>query len=455
MERNEFAILTTDKSSRPNKIGRKKLSEREKKSFNDAKRLLPGGALGGNALAEKSKFVFSHGKGSRFWDTSNNEYIDYVLGSGTFFLGHSHPSIEKAIKDQIGHGAHFFAYLNELALDLAQRLEKIIPCAEKMRFTTSGSDATFHAIRLARAFKKRERIVKFEGAYHGGHDYVQMSTTPKNPLNFPNGSPDTSGIPRAVRELALICPYNDPSALEDLFKNYSGEIAAVIIEPIQRIIYPHDNFLQNVRDLCTKYGVLMILDEVVTGFRLGLGGAQEFFSIKPDLATYAKILGGGLPVGLVAGRADIMDQANPSNKGQPDYVYQNGTLQGHMLGCAAGIATLDVLEEDSRLYEKTFLMAEKLKEGLRKIFFDEGLNVLVFGEGPMWHMLFTETEPSNWRELLLADAKKMSLFEAELLHQGIFVLPGNRRFISIKHSEDDLEATFEATNRACKAIKKM
>ena len=454
MGRNESAILTTDRSSRPNKIGRERLSQREKQAFEDAKRLLPGGALGGNALAEKSKFVFSHGKGSRFWDTSNNEYIDYVLGSGTFFLGHSHPSIEKAVKDQIGYGAHFFAYLNELALDLALRLEKIIPCAEKMRFTTSGSDATFHAIRLARAFKKRERIVKFEGAYHGGHDYVQMSTTPKNPVNFPNGLPDTSGIPKAVRELALICPYNDPSALEDLFKNYSGEIAAVIIEPIQRIIYPHDNFLQKVRDLCTKYRVLMILDEVVTGFRLGLGGAQEFFSIKPDLATYAKILGGGLPVGLVAGRADIMDQANPSNKGQPDYVYQNGTLQGHMLGCAAGMATLDVLEEDSRLYEKTFLMAEKLKEGLRKIFFDEGLNVLVFGEGPMWHMLFIETEPTNWRELLLADAKKMSLFEAELLHQGIFVLPGNRRFISIKHSEDDLEATFEATKRACKALKK-
>jgi glutamate-1-semialdehyde 2,1-aminomutase len=455
METNKPTILMSNEPSRKYKIGRERLSAREKQSFEDAKRLLPGGALGGNALAEKSKFVFSHGNGSRFWDTSNNEYIDYVLGSGTFFLGHSHPSVEKAIKDQIGHGAHFFAYLNELALDLAQRLERIIPCAEKMRFTTSGSDATFHAIRLARAFTKREKIVKFEGAYHGGHDYVQMSTTPKNPVNFPNGLPDTSGIPKAVGELALISPYNDPSALEDLLKNYNDEIAAVIIEPIQRIIYPHNNFLQEVRDLCTKYGVLMILDEVVTGFRLGLGGAQEFFSVKPDLATYAKILGGGLPVGLVAGRADIMDQANPSNKGQPDYVYQNGTLQGHMLGCAAGMATLDVLEEDSRLYEKTFSMTEKLKEGLRRIFVDEGLKILVFGEGPMWHMLFTEAEPLNWRELLLADAKKMSFLEAELLHQGIFVLPGNRRFISIKHSEEDLEATFEATKRACKELKKI
>ena len=196
----------------------------------------------------------------------------------------------------------------------------------------------------------------------------------------------------------------------------------------------------------------MILDEVVTGFRYGLGGAQEYFDITPDLASYGKIIGGGLPVGMVAGRADIMDQADPSNKGKPGYVYQNGTLQGHMLGCVAGLATLEVLNTPG-VYEDTFERAQRLRDGLQRVFTDQNMGILVFGEGPMWHMLFTDKEPTNWRDVLAADGIKLAKMEPELLRQGLFVLPGNRRFVSIQHTDDDLEETFEAAERACKILK--
>lgn len=433
-------------------IGRTILSDREVQQFKDAEDLFPGGALGGNSLAPDTRFVFKNGQGSRFWDSSGNEYIDYVLGSGTFFLGHAHPVLQKSIADQLIRGTHFFAYLNDQALEFAKRLKPLIRCAERLRFTTSGSDSTFHAMRLARAFTGRDRIVKFEGAYHGVHDYAQVSTTPKAPLDFPLGTPDTAGVPEAVSELAMVVPYNDPIALDQLLRSHSQDVAAVIIEPIQRIIMPKNNFLQKVREICTRHNVLMILDEVVTGFRYGLGGAQAYFDVIPDLASYGKIIGGGLPVGLVAGRADIMDQANPSNKGKPGYVYQNGTLQGHMLGCVAGMASLDVLTTPG-VYDQTFERAERLRDGLQKVFTDQNMGILVFGEGPMWHMLFTDREPQNWRDILAADGKKLAKIEPELLRQGLFVLPGNRRFISICHTDDDIEATFESAGRACKVLK--
>ncbi len=427
------------------------ISETERRDFSDAEAFFPGGALGGNALAADTRFVFDHGAGSRFWDTSGNEYIDYVLCSGVLFLGHAHPAIQQAIVKQVSRGTHAFAYLNEAAIRLARRVMPHIRCAERIRFTTSGSDSTFHAIRLARAFTGRNKILKFEGAYHGVHDYAQLSTAPKSPNNFPNPIPDTAGIPQPVQDLMLVAPFNDPETLASILAEHGKDVAAVIVEPIQRIISPKPGFLQAIRELTDKHGVVMILDEVVTGFRYGIGGAQEYFNITPDLATYGKIIGGGLPVGAVAGRADILDQANPSNKGKPDYVYQNGTLQGHMLGCAASLATMDVLEAPG-VYDRVFAMADKLRKGLQRVFDQHEMGILVFGEGPMWHMLFTNKVPMNWREIIATDTKRMAAFEAELLRQGLFILPSNRRFISICHSDNDLEQTFEAVDRACRTF---
>jgi glutamate-1-semialdehyde 2,1-aminomutase len=434
-------------------IGRQgRLSEKERREFEDAEQLLPGGALGGNALPRDVRFVFARGKGARFWDTSENEYIDYVLGSGTLFLGHAHPKIQAAVADQVTRGTHFFAYLNEQAIDLARRLRRHIRCAERIRFTTSGSDSTFHAIRLARGFTGRSKVLKFEGAYHGTHDYAQLSTAPKRPTNYPTPVPDTAGIPESVRELMLVAPYNDSDTLASILREHGRDIAAVIVEPIQRIISPLPGFLESVRELTKRHEIVMIMDEVVTGLRYGLGGAQGYFGVIPDLATYGKIIGGGLPVGAVAGRADIMDQADPGKKGKAEYVYQNGTLQGHPLGCAAGLASLDVLEEPG-VYQRVFAQAGKLREGLQRVFDDERMGIRVFGDGPMWHMLFTDKIPVNWRDVLASDLQKLAILEPELIRAGLFVLPQNRRFISIQHTDDDLAATFEAAARACRALK--
>ena len=435
------------------RLGRQgRLSDVEAAQFRDAERLFPGGALGGNALPNDVRFVVSHGKGARFWDTSGNEYIDYVLGSGPLVLGHAHPAIQKAIAEQASQGPHFFAYLNVRAVELARKVTPYIRCAERIRFTTSGSESTFHAIRLARAFTKKHRIVKFEGAYHGSHDYAQHSTSPKKTLDFPNPSPDTAGIPPNVSDLTLVAPFNDAEALERIVEAHAHELAAVIIEPIQRIISPRPGFLKKVREITARHGVLMILDEVVTGFRYGLGGAQAYFDIKPDLATYGKIIGGGLPVGAVAGRADVMDQADPGHKGEAGYVYQNGTLQGNPLGSAAALATIGVLEEPG-FYDRLFGIADRLRRGLQDVFDRHGMGVVVFGDGPMWHFLFADRVPQNYRDILASDNKKLIRFDVELIRQGIFVLPGNRRFVSIAHGDRDLDDTFQAFDRACRAFK--
>ena len=440
-------------SLQPHALGRNgRLSPVESDQFVMASHALPGGALGGNALHPDVRFVVSHGKGPRFWDTSGNEYIDYVLGSGAMFLGHAHPAVQHAVAEQAGRGTHFFAYLNATAVELARRVTPHMRCAERIRFTTSGSDSTFHAIRLARGFTGKSKILKFEGAYHGTHDYAQLSTAPKHSSNFPVAQPDTAGIPDVVKDLMLVAPFNDLDVLASLLEAHGHEIAAVIVEPIQRIISPRPGFLQGVRELTAKHGIVMILDEVVTGFRYGIGGAQAYFDVVPDLATYAKIIGGGLPMGAVAGRADIMDQANPSNKGQPGYVYQNGTLQGNPLGCAAALAVLDVLEQPG-VYESVFAMSDRLRAGLQEVADRNAMGLTVFGDGPMWHFLFADRPPVNYGDIIRTDLKRQAALEVEMLRRGIFVLPNNRRFVSITHTEDDLAQTFDAFGRACQAFK--
>lgn len=438
-------------SARLGRHGR--VSEAELHQFQVAARLLPGGALGGNSLPDDAKFVFSHGKGGRFWDTSGNQYIDYCLGSGSLFLGHAHPAIVRAVTEQALKGTHFFAYLNEPAVRLAEMFCALVPCAERVRFTTSGSDSTFHAMRLARAFTGKMKILKFEGAYHGVHDYAALSTAPKKTMSSSKGQPDTEGIPQAVQDLMLVAPFNDLEAVRRILAEHGRDIAAVIVEPIQRIIMPKPGFLEGLRELTRAHDVLLIMDEVVTGFRYGLGGAQVMFGIEPDLATYGKIIGSGLPVGAVAGRAAIMDQANPSNKGKPGYVYQNGTLQGHCLGAAAGIAAIETLSQ-AGVYEDLNRLSDQLRESVQQVFDRHGMPVLVFGRGPMWHMLFTDREPTCYADVLAADGASLMRLERELIRQGLFVLPGNRRFVSIAHTEEDLEDTLPALDLACREFLK-
>ena len=433
------------------RLGRQgRLSTIEQAEFDIAKAYLPGGALGGNALAEDAKFVFSRAKGARFWDASDNEYVDYCLGSGAMLLGHAHESVLAAITEQAAKGTHYFAYLNEPAVKLAETVARQVPCVEKLRFTVSGSEATFHAMRLARGFTGREKILKFEGAYHGHHDYAQISTAPKRESNFPEGIPDSFGIPKGARDTVLIARYNDLDCVRDIARANRDDLAAIIVEPIQRIIQPQPGFLAGLREIANETGAILIFDEVVTGWRLALGGAQEHFGVLPDLSTFGKVLGGGLPVGGIGGRAEIMDQCDPGHKGEPQFVYQNGTLNGNPLGMAAALATLAELERPGT-YEKLFAIGETLRQGLRKIIERHGLDAKIVGYGPMWHLLFGATgEPRDYRDIRAADGKKLAAFDMELIRQGFFVLPGNRRFVSLAHTDQDLEASFAAFDAAAR-----
>jgi len=428
------------------------LTSAERAEFATAKALLPGGALGGNQLTEDAKFVFSRAQGARFWDSSDNEYVDYCLGSGAMVLGHAHPSLQQAVTEQVAKGTHYFAYLNEPALELAKMVARHVPCVEKLRFTVSGSEATFHAIRLARGFTGREKILKFEGAYHGHHDYAQISTTPKRESNFPEGIPDTAGIPQGARETVLLARYNDLDCVREIARSHKDELAAIIVEPIQRIISPQPGFLEGLRQIADEVGCVLIFDEVVTGWRLALGGAQEHFGVTPDLSTFGKVLGGGLPVGGIGGKAEIMDLCDPTNKGQAGFVYQNGTLNGNPLGMAAALATLRELEKPGT-YQKLFATGEAVRQGLRRILERHKIDAKIVGYGPMWHLLFgVAGEPRDYRDIQKADGKKLAAFDMELVRQGFFVLPGNRRFVSLAHNERDLDDSFAAFDAACREL---
>lgn len=449
----EAELVMASARSSAQKLGRHgRYSATEVAEIATGKSCLPGGLLGGNTLADDARFVFHHAEGARFWDVSGNEYVDYCIGSGSLILGHAHPAIQRALLAQIPKGTHYFAFLNEPALEVAQRITRHSPCVERVRFTTSGSEATFHAMRMARAFTGRDKILKFEGGYHGNHDYAQLSTAPKSVADFPTPVPDTAGIPKAVQDLVLIAPYNNLAATRQIVAANANDLAAIIVEPIQRIISPQPGFLEGLRKLTQEFGCLLIFDEVVTGWRLALGGAQEHYGVVPDLAAFAKILGGGLPVGAVGGRADIMDQCDPAQKGKPGYVYQNGTLYGNPLGAAAALATLTEMEKPG-VFDQLFRRGEDMRAGLRKIVSRHGLDAVVIGYGPMWHVLFGGSEPRNYRDLLSADAKKLIAFDTELIRQGFFVLPGNRRFVSLAHTDSDLEDSFAAFDAACRKFR--
>ena len=432
-------------------IGRRTLSEGEHRSLVAANGILPGGVCGGIVIPDENRLVFRNGSGSRFKDMSGNTYIDYALGSGPLLLGHSHPEVTEAICGQAASGTHFCALLNEQAESLAGRLNDILPCAERLRFTLSGSDATFNAIRLARGFTGREKILKFEGAYNGMHDYAQLSTVPSK-STWPVPQPDSEGIPQCVQDLMLTAPFNDIEAVRELLDRHGSELAAVIVEPIQRCLWPLPGYLEELRRLTRQHGVVLIFDEVVTGFRYGLGGAQEHYNVIPDLAAYGKIIGGGLPMGIIAGRADIMEQADPHRRDTGVFVYQNSTMQGYPLGAAAAHAVLDVLSRPG-VYEALDAYCAQLQSDVREVLADEGIEGMqVFGEGPMWHMMFSETRPRTWGDMLRSDMKKTARFDSHLIREGVFVLPNQRRFISIKHDDRDLNDTLEAVRRASRAF---
>jgi glutamate-1-semialdehyde 2,1-aminomutase len=419
-----------------------------------AERFLPGAGLGGYALPEDIRFVFAEGKGARVCDVEGHEYIDYVGGAGALILGHSHPAVVSAAQAQIARGMHMFGTLNDVAIRLAERLIHDIPCAEKVVYATTGSEATAYAMRLARAFTGRDLILKFEGAYHGNHDYALTSTFPKTLGSDPHGQDDTAGRPAGTRSTMLVSPFNDSRAVEHIVKQRRGELAAIIVEPVQRIIPAKPEFLQTLRRVCNENEVLLIFDEVVTGFRLAYGGAQVYYGVTPDLASFGKVIGASGPLACVAGRADILDLSDPRRKGEPDYVYFNGTLHGNPVAAAATLAMLDELAKPGT-YERLHAYADTVCVECQKVLDRHRLPAIAEHTGSLWQILFMGKRPQTQADMLSGDAAATQQLDAECMKHGLYVLPGVRRFFSCVHGDMELEDTLKALDMSCRVLSKV
>ena len=416
-------------------------SDAEQHLLEKARRYLPGGSGGNLVLPEDLDFLVSSGKGSHVFDVSGNEYVDWLMGSGPMVLGHAHPAVTEAVIKAVEGGSTFFT-TNERAVELAEVLVNAVPCAEQVRFTTSGTDACFNAMRAARAFTGKEKILKFEGAFHGTSDYALMSLTPPASVEYPQAMPSSGGIPKAIQELMLIAPYNDLATTETIINAHLDDIAAVIVEPVQRVISPKPGFLQGLRDLTKRHNIPLIFDEVVTSFRLAYGGAQEFYGVTPDMCTVGKIMGGGYPLAAVLGPADILSVYDRRASDDDTFVNQIGTLNGNPIACAAGLATLAVMREGGT-YEKIHGAGAAIRQALVEICNENGVPVQSCGEDAIFDVYFSEQPVSNYRDTLAADTAMMARFNTGLLKRGI--LKGAQKYYpSAVHTDEDIEKTIQA-----------
>ncbi|MBI4608746.1 MAG: aminotransferase class III-fold pyridoxal phosphate-dependent enzyme [Candidatus Rokubacteria bacterium] len=421
----------------------------ESQLLETAARYLPGGVLGTYRFPKELAFVVKRAQGSKLYDVSGREYVDYLLGSGPMILGHAHPAVVAAVAEQLSKGTTYFL-LNTPVIALAEELCRAIPCAEQVRFTSTGSEATFFALRLARAHRKRDKILKFEGGYHGNHDYSLMSATPKAPKAFPAAMPDSAGIPHVLEGEVLIAPYNDLATTEALLAVYADQLAAVIVEPFQRVIPPEKGFLQGLRALTARHAIPLIFDEVVTGFRFAYGGAQEYYGVVPDLAAYGKVIGGGFPLAAVCGREAIMQSMDPSREGTPEFVAQVGTLNGNPVAAKAGLATLAELRKPGT-YARLFRIGAALKDGLADLARRAGIPAQVAGEAPLFDVFFTDRPITDYRSTLTADQARLRAFNHECLKRG--VVKGSQKFyVSLAHTEADVERSLAAFAAALAAL---
>ncbi len=414
-------------------------------------RVFPAGSLGEYNLPRELSIVLNRGKGARVYDTTGREFIDLTMGWGTVILGHGHRKVYEAVKRQAELGSNF-SYVSDPALELAEELVRAVPCAEKVRFCASGTEATMYAVQFARAFTGREKIVKFEGAYHGANEFGTLSLFPQQLLNYPTPNPTSTGVTKATCNEVLIAPYNDLEMTSRIIAEHSQEIAAVIVEPLHRCTAPVEGFLEGLRDITRKQDILLIFDEVMTGFRLAYGGAQDYYGVIPDLAALGKALGGGYPVGAVVGRADILDLCNEANLGQERYVWFASTLGGNPVTAAAALATLEELRRPDT-YKHLFAVGEKLRSGFRSILSELGIAAQVLGDGPLCALSFTKEKVVDYRTAFRSDRAKEREFKLGLFRNGIFLNPLSTKFyLSTAHGDEEIDMILSAGLKVLKEI---
>jgi glutamate-1-semialdehyde 2,1-aminomutase len=395
-----------------------------------------------------ASIIIARGQGSRVWDEDGREYVDYLIGSGPMLLGHGHPEVLEAVFEQLPKGMTFFAN-NAQGIALAEAIVEAVPCCEQVRFVTSGGEADMYAIRLARAYSGKSKILKFEGGYHGMSAEAQMSLAPSRIVNFPTAVPDSAGIPQGVADEMLIAPFNDLAAVASLLKEHR-DIAAIIVEPLQRIIPAQPGYLKGLRDLCDQYGVLLIFDEIVTGFRLAYGGAQERYGVVPDICTLGKIIGGGFPLAALGGRADIMAHFDKATVGAEKWLMQLGTLSGNPVASAAGLKTMEVLQRPGQ-YERLRDLGERLMQMQSKALSARGISHRICGDPTLFDIYFTDTIPVDYRSAKHADPKSNEIWNRVLRAEGVFKSPG-KLYPSLALSEEDLAQTEAAFLRAATAL---
>jgi glutamate-1-semialdehyde 2,1-aminomutase len=400
--------------------------------------VFPAGSPGEYNLPPELVTVLVRGEGATVWDAAGRRFTDFTMGWGSVLLGHAHPAVVAAVRARAGLGSNF-AYITDASLELAEEIARAVACAERVRFCASGTEATAYAVRLARAYTGRPKILKFEGGYHGGNEIGTVSLFPERRLDFPAGEPTSAGVPPGTVGDILVAPFNDLTTTRAILRARAYEIAAVIVEPLHRCTSPLPGFLAGVREAATEAGALLIFDEVVTGFRLAYGGAQGYYGVRPELAALGKALGGGYPLGAVVGRADVLELMREDRLGGDRYVWFASTLGGNPVSAAAGLAALAELRGPGA-YRRLFDLGETLRDGLRRVLADEGVVSHVQGDGPLAAVVFTEGNVVDYRTAARADRRRARAFTLGLFRRGIFLNPMSAKlYLSLAHTEDDIE----------------
>ncbi|NSY41376.1 aspartate aminotransferase family protein [Leisingera sp. ANG59] len=410
-----------------------------------AKAVLPAGGFGNFDPG----ITIREGKGSRVWDEDGKEYIDYLIGSGPMMLGHGHPEVLEAVLEQLPKGMTFFAS-NARGIELAEEICRAVPCAEQLRYVSTGGEADMYAIRLARAFTGRTKIVKFEGGYHGMSAEAQMSLAPTRRVNFPQAIPDSAGIPPSVAAEVLVAPFNDFEYIKQLMAEHGHEIAAIIAEPLQRIVPPLPGFLQLLREETQKHGSLLIFDEVVTGFRSTYGGGQELYGVTPDLATLGKVIGGGFPLAAIVGRADIMRHFDKAEVGAEGWLMQLGTLSGNPVAAVAGLKTMEILRREGS-YDHLNSTGLRLMQMTSAALEEAGVPFQIVGEPALFEVVFTDAKVRDYRDTQAGNAERTKRYNEVLRQEGIFKSPG-KTYPSLALTEVDLDQTETAIRKAAAAL---
>lgn len=427
--------------------------QRQARLLGDAGRYLAGGGTGLFVLPPELNLVVERGQGSRVWDVAGREYIDYHLSSGPVLLGHAHPAITAAVAARLPKGTTYY-FLNEPEIELAKRLVDAIPCGQVVHYTGSGTEATFYALRIARAFTKRNKVLKFEGAWHGMHDYGLWGTVPARPSDYPHAQPDSVGVPPQAGETVLVTPFNETERAVAMIERHAHELAAVIVEPLQRVLLPEPGFLQAVRAVTEKHGIVLIFDEIVTGFRIAWGGAQERYGVVPDLACYGKAISGGFPMAAIVGDGAVMSVLDARSRPKAEVVWATNTLNGNPICAAAGIAALGVLAQPG-VYDGLRRIGAKLRAGIVAAGERHGFAVQAPGEDAVFGVRFTARRPlRTWMDLTTASKDLGLRWALELIRRGLLVNPNEKFYLSIAHTDADVDKTLDIADQAFAALKR-